>query len=173
MGQRSAVRKCLRAAAGRPSVRSMVRRLVITAALVVSVSVGTAGCLASGEVSGNEPPDLVPVEPDWEESAAAQVRQFDGTRGIPEVKQPQQLWTCAYSPTYDRDWHNDVLCTNGVVSDRPYLLRGDSYITPDEIERAAHQYEAALNADVRVTQRTPHRAESNSTRLEDLLEDLK
>lgn len=113
----------------------------------------------------------MPVEPDWEESAAAQARQFDEARAAREFEQTQQSWTCDYSPTYDRDWHNDVLCTNGVESDRPYLLEGDSYITPDEIERAARQHEDALNADVRLTQQKPRRSKPNSTRLEEWLKD--
>jgi len=56
-----------------------------------------------------------------------------------------QLWTCGYSPTMNRDWHDDVLCTNGQQQDRPYLLPNDSFITQDEIMRAAARYEHMLN----------------------------
>jgi hypothetical protein len=54
-------------------------------------------------------------------------------------------WTCNYDPTMNRDWHDDVLCTNGAQEDRPYLLPNDSYITRDDIMRAAQQHEAVLN----------------------------
>ena len=55
-------------------------------------------------------------------------------------------WVCIYSPTYDRDWHNDVLCTNGTESHRPYLREWDSFITQDEIMESAQEYERYLNS---------------------------
>ena len=54
-------------------------------------------------------------------------------------------WNCGYSPTMDNDWHNDVLCTNGAVEDRPYLREWDSFITQDEIMASAAEYERQLN----------------------------
>lgn len=58
---------------------------------------------------------------------------------------PVARWVCSYSPTMDRNWHNDVLCTNGSQHDRPYLREGDSFITRDEIMRSAREYERQLN----------------------------
>lgn len=55
-------------------------------------------------------------------------------------------WECSYSPTYDYDWHNDIYCTDGVDSDRPYLLAGDNYITESEIRVAAREHEDMLNS---------------------------
>lgn len=55
-------------------------------------------------------------------------------------------WTCTYSPTYDHNWHNDALCSNGRKTERPYLRPDDSYITPSEIMESARAYERHLNA---------------------------
>ena len=55
-------------------------------------------------------------------------------------------WSCTYSPTYDRDWHNDVICRNGAETQRPSLREWDSYVTQDEIMESAREYEAQLNA---------------------------
>jgi hypothetical protein len=55
-------------------------------------------------------------------------------------------WTCYYSPTYNYDWHDDVLCTNGTQQERPYLRSGDSFVTETEMREAAYQYERQLNA---------------------------
>lgn len=121
-----------------PTVRFMRQSTV--AAIIAGVCFLTAGC-AAGEVSGNERPRLQPAEPDWEESAAAAQREIE--------REPMaQPWSCGYSPTYDDDWHNDVLCTNGSQSERPYLLEGDSFITQDEIMAAARDYEAMLNSSL-------------------------
>ncbi|WP_406032221.1 hypothetical protein OG801_27370 [Nocardioides sp. NBC_00163] len=54
-------------------------------------------------------------------------------------------WDCTYQPTYDYDWHNDIYCTDGVESDRPYLLPDDSYITESEIRDAAREHEELFN----------------------------
>jgi len=68
---------------------------------------------------------------DWEPEAPA--------------REPDGLWSCSYSPTFDRDWHNDVLCENGLQTQRPYLREWDSYVTQDEIMESAREYEAQLN----------------------------
>ena len=49
---------------------------------------------------------------------------------------PQQ--SCVYDPTYNDNWHDDMLC-GGV---RPYLLPDDDHITRDEIEAAARRWES-------------------------------
>ena len=54
-------------------------------------------------------------------------------------------WSCIYAPTYDRDWHNDVMCRRGLEVKRPYLLAGDSFVTESEIIAAAASYERQLN----------------------------
>jgi hypothetical protein len=55
-------------------------------------------------------------------------------------------WSCTYSPTYDEDWHNDVLCRNGGDVHRPYLREWDSFVTEAEIMESAREYEAQINA---------------------------
>ena len=54
-------------------------------------------------------------------------------------------WTCFYSPTYDRDWHNDVLCSDGARQQRPYLRPWDSFVTEAEIMASAADHERRLN----------------------------
>jgi hypothetical protein len=56
-------------------------------------------------------------------------------------------WTCSYSPTYDRNWHNDALCTNGIDTDRPHLRPDDSYITRTEIMESAREYARQRNGE--------------------------
>lgn len=55
-------------------------------------------------------------------------------------------WVCSYDITFNDNYHDDVLCTDGVSTDRPYLLPDDSFITPDEIMREAARYEDYLNS---------------------------
>lgn len=56
-----------------------------------------------------------------------------------------QPWVCSYSPTYDQNWHNDALCTNGVESLRPTLREWDSHVTEDELMESAREYATQLN----------------------------
>ena len=58
---------------------------------------------------------------------------------------PLPTWTCGPSVTLNYDWHDDVLCTDGVNSRRPYLLPDDSFVSYDELRRAAGEYAAELN----------------------------
>lgn len=91
------------------------------------------------QMAANEPPSLEPVEnygPPTDEIAQPQ----------PEVAPEAQMWVCAYDPTMNNDWHDDVLCQKGSAFDRPYLREWDDFITEDEIMESAREYEAALNA---------------------------
>lgn len=82
-----------------------------------------------------EPNDYYePVEPDYDDYA------------IPPPVPESTGWECYYSETYNYDWHDDVVCRNGLESHRPYLLEWMDYVTYDDIMRAAAEYEAALNA---------------------------
>lgn len=60
-------------------------------------------------------------------------------------QEPDPVWECVYSPTYNDDWHDDVECSDGVNVDRPYLREWDSYVTEDEIMASAREYEITLN----------------------------
>ncbi|MCQ2002206.1 hypothetical protein [Arthrobacter zhaoxinii] len=55
-------------------------------------------------------------------------------------------WTCRYSETFNYDWHDDVVCSNGMESHRPYLLEGYDFVTYDDIMAAAADYELYLNS---------------------------
>ena len=91
---------------------------------------GLGGFLGSGgEVDGNERPERVAVEPEQQS---------------PDLD--EGFWACVWSPTTNENWHDDVLCTNGVAADRPILLSDQSFVTQDEMMRAAIQYEADLNS---------------------------
>ncbi|MHC2999563.1 hypothetical protein [Microbacterium sp. HJ5] len=54
-------------------------------------------------------------------------------------------WSCYWDPTMNEDWHDDVACTDGVDYDRPILLADQSFVTQDDMMRAAASYEAQLN----------------------------
>ncbi|WP_188113289.1 hypothetical protein [Nocardioides humilatus] len=45
----------------------------------------------------------------------------------------------------NEDWHDDMLCGNGVSQERPYLLATDSFVERYEIERAADAWASAMN----------------------------
>lgn len=112
-------------------------KLTTGIALVVGAGFMLTGCGSTGssEFIGNEPPVREAVEP-------VQEPKFEP---LPEPE-PEALWICTYSPTYDDDWHNDVVCSNGVDSERPYLREWDSFVTEDEILESASEYEDQLNA---------------------------
>lgn len=55
-------------------------------------------------------------------------------------------WSCTLSTTYNDDWHDDVVCSNGSESHRPYLREWDTFVEQREILESAAEYEAELNA---------------------------
>ena len=63
---------------------------------------------------------------DWE---IAQAQQDPGTTVT--------RWVCFYDPTFNRDWHDDVLCSKGNDYVRPYLRPKDRFVTEAEVMRAA------------------------------------
>ncbi|TXK19508.1 hypothetical protein [Homoserinibacter sp. GY 40078] len=60
-------------------------------------------------------------------------------------EEPGGLWSCNWAPTYNDDWHDDVLCTRGFESKRPILLPDSDFVTEDEMRQAGREYEAKLN----------------------------
>jgi hypothetical protein len=80
------------------------------------------------------------------DSRAIQKAKRDGycstARGNAE---PPKRWTCTYAPTMNDNWHDDVVCANGVKEGRPYLRAGDNFITPEEMKESARDYEDQLN----------------------------
>ncbi|WP_394553367.1 hypothetical protein ACDF64_03180 [Agromyces sp. MMS24-JH15] len=71
--------------------------------------------------------------------------QAEGEAAYEQSMAETARWSCYYDPTMNENWHDDVLCTNGMASDRPVLLPDDSFIEYEEIMQAAAEYEAALN----------------------------
>lgn len=56
------------------------------------------------------------------------------------------MWICEWDPTVNNNWHDDVLCTDGVDDERPYLLPEDNFVDKGEIMRAAAEHEDQLNS---------------------------
>lgn len=114
-------------------------------ALAVATLVLLAACTGPGNPRlGDVPDDTV-----WDEPQEIQTPDPPiDPAPAPEVP---SAWVCVYSLIYD-DWHNDVECSDGVNTDRPYLREWDDFVTEDEIMQSAREYEDALNA---VTVSTP------------------
>ncbi len=111
------------------------------AMMVTCLGLGVTGCGPSPEamdLAANEPPTLEPVEID-EPSDREVPRQLD-------LVTAARHWVCLYDPTFNYDWHDDVLCRKGTEYIRPYLLPEDDFVTEDEILWAAQVYEDDLNA---------------------------
>jgi hypothetical protein len=123
----------------------MFLRLAVAVGLTVCVGLATGGCTRDMDVAGNDPGTYRPADPAPNQPPRAHHRQTARPIKLPTSQQVEQPWECHYSVTYDRHWHNDVLCTNGVAMDRPYLRPGDSFITQLEIMESAREYEDQLN----------------------------
>ena len=105
---------------------------------------GQSGCLSPAQIER------------WKTSGCAE-ESFTRckAKGFPEYWEMQKKdrrptkvltrWHCQYFPTIDRDWHNDVLCSNGNRERRPYLRGWDSFVTRAEIMQSAQEYEQRLN----------------------------
>jgi len=118
------------------------KRVLAFLGLAVGITLVTASCGNSSrydvgdELDDNGPPEQAAAEPDADIVDPAPA----------PAPAPASSWSCHYVPTYDEDWHNDVLCSNGTDVDRPYLRPGDDFVTQDEIMESAHEYEDELNA---------------------------
>jgi len=58
-------------------------------------------------------------------------------------------WTCAYNPTMNENWYDDVLCVRGTERHRPILREWDPFVEEWEMVEGAKAYEAHLNSKVR------------------------
>jgi len=79
------------------------------------------------------------VEPDPEPPSESDIRQMTEDLG-------SDTWSCVLSPTYNEDWHDDVVCRKGAESHRPYLREWDDFVEEWELMESAHEYEVQLNA---------------------------
>ena len=55
-------------------------------------------------------------------------------------------WDCYYDATMNDDWHDDVVCRNGVDWKRPTLLRNVDFVTEADMVAAGEAYEHKLNS---------------------------
>jgi hypothetical protein len=87
------------------------------------------------------------VDYDVEAEAVRLARQdgFCSGGGHVETFADASVWNCVYSPTYNDDWHDDVVCSNGAEQQRPSLREWDNFVTEAEIMESAREYEAELN----------------------------
>ena len=120
---------------GRGGIVIRAHRSIAAGAAAVLLAATLGGC-TSQYVDDNGPPELEPVK--------------RVTQTGPAAAAEPRSWSCSDSPTFDRDWHNDVICYNGVESHRPYLRGDDSYVTESEIMASAREYEAELNSQAAV-----------------------
>tara|TARA_R110002124_G_C8641468_1_gene488320 strand:- start:82 stop:417 length:336 start_codon:yes stop_codon:yes gene_type:complete len=110
----------------------MYRRSVVV--LVVAV-LALAGCSSFSDIHDDyQPPQEQP-----------QVGGENSADQLPAESEASSGWRCIWDPTYDDDWHDDYVCSNGTTIDRPYLIPEDSFVESWEIEAAAAAYEDSLN----------------------------
>lgn len=121
-----------------------MRRSTASGLLAVAVTFTVAGCTGydrftgtdSNELDDNGPPEITAPEPAYDPPPAP----------VPAPAPEPAYWTCFYDPTFNDDWHDDVVCSNGSERHRPYLRAWDSFVTEDEIAESALEYENELNA---------------------------
>ncbi|MCC3302142.1 hypothetical protein [Arthrobacter sp. zg-Y895] len=89
---------------------------------------------------GNEEPPIDEYRPEEQPGWAADESE------IPRYFPEPSGWACHYNETYNYDWHDDVICTNGAQSHRPYLLEGYDFVAYQDIMAAAAEYEVYLNS---------------------------
>ena len=105
-----------------------------SAVLLTVLALGLTACTFS---TGNQPDEV-----EFEESSDP----VPAVEPEPAQPAPASAWTCVYDETYNYDWHDDVLCSNGTDVQRPYLREWDDFIEEGEIMESAREYEAELNA---------------------------
>ncbi|MDQ0894842.1 hypothetical protein [Agromyces ramosus] len=93
--------------------------------------------LAASDESGGGPTDQAYVAPESVIEDPTQNEIEDAMSGA---------WDCFYEPSMNNDWHDDVICRNGVESFRPILLAESGFVTEDEMRAAGDAYEAEVNA---------------------------
>ncbi len=118
----------------------ITKKMMVGVVFAVCVSFTSTACIGLYESIGEEPPIREEVAQVSQPPVVEEVEQVD--EPAPE---PEQLWSCIYLPTYDDNWHDDVICSNIIETHRPHLRDGDSYITESEMMESAREYEAELN----------------------------
>lgn len=130
-------------------------RKLNTVVLVATLAAAMSSCSTGYDIGDNTRPEVKHVEPHTgpEDPCATGENVPEHCYGDTEgdapwgeaVVDPDPRWSCGFSVTYNDDWHDDVVCSNGVESVRPYLREWDDFVTEDEIMESALEYEAQLN----------------------------
>ena len=113
-----------------------------------------AGCSGGGSPRfGGVEEDLQPGYEEFQENPGyegpSEPTQADVDQAAREsderMREQYGAWSCTLSVTYNDDWHDDVVCSNGIESRRPYLREWDDFVEEWEILESAAEYEARLN----------------------------
>ncbi|MBH0010193.1 hypothetical protein [Salinibacterium sp. SWN1162] len=110
----------------------MYRRSAVV--LIVAV-LALSGCSSYFDSQDGYQPSPEPVQAEGENSADQQPTESEARGG----------WLCIWDPTYNDDWHDDYVCSNGTSIDRPDLLPDDPFVESEELDAAAAAYEDSLN----------------------------
>ena len=136
------------------------------AAVALALGLTLSGCAIGTPASGDVPSSVDRKKDRKHTSAAAKKRKASRApakkvsaapkpkpKAAPKPKPapkpepaPRQVWVCSWSPTFDDDWHNDVLCDNGIATERPYLREWDDLVERWEIMESARAYARHRNA---------------------------
>jgi hypothetical protein len=138
------------------------------AAVALALGLALSSCALGEPASGDAPSRADKVKDKKKKKAAAKKRKAaagkaPATKATAVAKEkpeppikpalkpqpkppPAQVWVCSWSPTYDDDWHNDVLCDNGIASERPRLREGDDFVEQAEMMESAREYARQRNA---------------------------
>ena len=110
----------------------MYRRSAVV--LVVAV-LALAGCSSYFDSQDDDQSSQELLHTEAENSADQQAAESEASGG----------WLCISDPTYNDDWHDDYVCSNGISIDRPYLIPDDPFVESEELAAAAAAYEDSLN----------------------------
>ena len=132
-------------------------------AVALALGLALSSCALEEPASGDAPSGADKVK-DRKQKAAAKKRKAAAgkapskkataaakakTKPAPKPERkpaPEQVWVCSWSPTFDDDWHNDVMCANGIAWERPYLREWDESVERWEIMESARAYARQRNA---------------------------
>ena len=114
------------------------------ALVIVGITILAGGCSGldpeRGDLLGNERPAPEPYVPEEQPGGIP-----DGIPDEGDIPEPVSSWTCTYDVTYNDDWHDDVVCSNGSEAHRPSLREWDDFVTEAELMESAREYAAELN----------------------------
>ena len=117
------------------------------AAIVLALGLTLSSCAIDASASGDEPSSADRKDRKKDRKQKQRTARKKKAPAAPKPKPaPQQVWVCSWSPTYDDDWYNDVLCDNGIATERPRLREWDDFVEQSEIMESAREYARERNA---------------------------